>query len=55
MPQQPETPPQSEDVFSLPEGNLIIQYPRNLTKTSLAEVKAFLELFVRKVERMAKP
>lgn len=40
-----------EDVYSLPEGRIVVQWPASLSKESVAEVKDYLKLLERKIVR----
>lgn len=40
-----------EDVFSLEEGNAVLQWPSNLSRESFDDLKAWVELVLKKIER----
>lgn len=40
-----------EDVYSLPEGRMVVQWPATLSAESVQEVKDYLKLLERKIER----
>jgi len=51
-----EKPPQGtrREVFALDEGDVVITFPETLSADSFADLKAYLEVFVKKVQRRAK-
>jgi hypothetical protein len=56
----PVNPPQpssknnvQEDVYSLPEGRIVVQWPAVLSPESVEEVKDYLKLLERKIIRSA--
>jgi hypothetical protein len=40
-----------EDVYSIPEGRIVVQWPATLSAESLQEVKDYLKLLERKISR----
>ena len=42
-----------EDVFTLDEGNAVLQWPATLSLASYADLKDWLDLMLRKIERQA--
>ena len=52
-PVQKEQPSMKEDVFTLDEGNAVLQWPATLSPASHADLKDWLDLMLRKIERQA--
>lgn len=48
---RPMLPGMNEDVFSLAEGAIVLQWPGRLSKVSAADAQDWLELIVRKIKR----
>lgn len=46
---------QLEDIFTLPEGRVLLQYPSTMSPDSFVDFSAWLELVRRKIARMAEP
>lgn len=44
-----------EDVFSLDEGSVVLTWPERISKTSAQDLKDWLALVARKIERAADP
>ena len=44
-----------EDIYSLPEGRVVIQWPSELTPESIQDVKDWLKLVKRKISRSPAP
>ena len=42
-----------EDVFTLAEGDAVLQWPATLSEDSFADLKDWLGLMLRKIERQA--
>jgi hypothetical protein len=53
LPLLPQTTMQ-EDVYSLPEGRIVMQWPSALSAESVQEVKDYLNLLERKIVRSTK-
>ena len=47
----PKPPEMREDVFSLTEGDIILQWPTAISPESYADMKDWLDLVLRKIER----
>jgi hypothetical protein len=48
---RPMQPGMKEDVFTLDEGAVILQYPKRLSKESFEDFEAYLQLVIRKAKR----
>jgi len=44
-----------EDIYSLPEGRVVIQWPSALTPESIQDIKDWLKLVERKIARSPAP
>lgn len=42
---------QKEDVFTLDEGDAVIQWPKNMSKASFEDFESWLQLVIRKAKR----
>jgi hypothetical protein len=40
-----------EDVYSIPEGRLVVQWPASLSPESIEEIKGYLKLLEVKIKR----
>jgi len=44
-------PNMKEDVYTLPEGDIVMQWPENLSNDSFEDIKSWTELMLRKMKR----
>ncbi len=47
----PQRPGSKQDVFSLPEGDVTLQWPERLSQESYEDVEAWTKLILRKIKR----
>jgi hypothetical protein len=51
----PPTIAMQEDIYSLPEGRVVIQWPSTMSAESIKDVKDWLKLVERKIARSLAP
>ncbi len=50
-----ERSPRGQEVFTLPEGRVEIEYPENLSGESLQDLGDYINIFLRKMKRRVTP